>query len=67
MFKINSILSLNILLSYIFYNKLRFIILKLEIELVEIIIENIINIILYIKIKSRILNIKYKELIYKEV
>ena len=54
-------------MSYVSYDKLRFIKLKLEIKLIEIIVEYIINIILYIKIKSKIFNTKYKELIYKEV
>ena len=53
-------------MSYVSCNKLRFIILKLEIELVGIIIENIINKILCIEIKSKVLNSKYKKLINKE-
>ena len=49
------------------YNKLRFIILKLEIELVGAIIENIVNKIRYIRIKFEILSTKYKKLIYKKI
>ena len=49
-----------------FYKELRFIILKLKIKLIEIIIKNIISNILY-KVKSSVLNTKYKKLIYKEV
>ena len=55
------------MLDYVFYNKLRFIILKLEIKLIGAIIKDIINKILYIKIKSKILNTEYKEPIYKEI
>ena len=40
------------------------IVLKLEVKLVKIIIKDIINWILYIKIKSGVFNTKYKELIY---
>ena len=58
---------LNILLSYISYNKQRFIVLKIEIKLIEIIVKDIIYKTLYIEIKSRIFNTKYKESIYKEV
>ena len=49
------------------YNKSRLIILKLKIELVKAIIKNTINKTLYIKIKSKVLNTKYKKLIYKEI
>ena len=55
------------MLGCVSYNKLRFIILKLEIKLVGAIIENIISKILYIEIKSRVLNTEYKKPIYKEV
>ena len=54
-------------MGYVFNNKLRFIILKLEIELTEIIIKDAINKILYIKIKPKIFNTEYKEPIYKKV
>ena len=64
---INNNLFLNLLLGYISYNKLRFIILKLKIELIEIIIKSIVNKIPRIEIKPKILNIKYKKPIYKEV
>ena len=63
----NNILSLNVLLNCVPYNKLRFIILKLEIKLAPTIIKSAINKTLYIRIKSRVLNTKYKELIYKEI
>ena len=54
-------------MSCVSYNKLRSIILKLEIELVGAIIKDIINKILYIEIKSGVFNIKYKEPTYEEV
>ena len=47
------------MLSYVFYRELRFIALKLEIKLVEAIVKNIIDNILY-KIKPGVLNTKYK-------
>ena len=67
MFIINNILSLNILLSYVSYNKLRSIILKLEIKLIRAIIKDVINKTLYIKIKSGVLSAEYKKPIYKKV
>ena len=54
------------MLGCVSYKELKFIILKLKIELVEITIKNIINNILY-KIKLGVLNTKYKELTFKEV
>ena len=63
----NNIFFLNILLGYVSYNKLRFIILKLKIKLIGAIVENTINKILCIEVKSEVLNTKYKELIYKNV
>ena len=62
----NGIFSLNILLNYVFYRELRFIILKLEIKLIKITVENIISNILR-KIKPNILNTKNKELTFKEI
>ena len=67
MFIINSIFSLNILLDCVSYNKIKFIILKLEIKPAEITIKDTVSKILYIKIKSRVLNAEYKKLIYKKV
>ena len=67
MFIINSIFYLNILLNYVFYNKLKFIILKFKIDLPGVIIKNIINKIAYIIIKLKVLNTKYKKLIYKKI
>ena len=64
---VNNTLFLNILLGCVSYNKLKSIILKLKIKLVGATVENIINKILCIEIKSRVLNTKYKKLIYKEV
>ena len=58
---------MNILLNYVTYNKLRCIILKLEIKLIEIIIKNTVNKILRIKTESRVLNTEYKKLTYKEI
>ena len=55
------------MLSYVSYNKIRFIILKLGLELVEIIIKDTINKILYIKVKSEIFSTKSKKNIYKKV
>ena len=55
------------MLSCVPYNKLKFIILKLEIKLIKIIIKDTISKILCIKIKNKILNAEYKEPIYKEV
>ena len=54
-------------MDYIFYNELRFIVLKLEIELLGVIVESIISKILYVEVKSSVLNVEYKKLIYKEV
>ena len=53
-------------MSCVPYNKLKFIILKLKIELVGAIIKNIISKTLRIKIKSKVLSTEYKEPIYKE-
>ena len=64
---INNIFSLNILLNCVPYNKLKFIILKLEIELAGTIIKNIINKTLYIEIKFKVLNTEYKKPTYKQV
>ena len=63
----NNIFSLNVLLGYVFYNKSKSIILKLEIKLAKITVKNIISKTLHIEIKSRVLNTKYKKLIYKEI
>ena len=63
---VNNIFSLNILLSCVLYRELRFIILKLKIELVGATIKNIVNNILY-GVKSGVFNIKYKEPIFKEI
>ena len=63
----NNIFSLNILLGCVLYNKLKFIILKLEIKLAKITVKNIINKTLYIKVKSRVLNTEYKKPTYKKV
>ena len=49
------------------YNKLKFIILKLKIKLVGAPVENIVNKILYVKIKFEVLNTEYKKPLYKEV
>ena len=54
-------------MGYVLYNKLKLIILKLEIELIRAIIKSIINKTLYIKIKPGVLSIEYKEPIYKEI
>ena len=54
------------MLGCVFYNKLRFIILKLKIELAGVEVENIINKILYIGVKPKVFNTKYKKLIYKK-
>ena len=62
----NNILSLNILLNCVSYNKLRFIILKLKIKLIETTIKNIISKTLYIKIKPKVLSAKYKRPTYKK-
>ena len=62
----NSISSLNILLNCVSYRELRFIILKLEIELAGAIVKNIVSNILY-NIKFNILSARYKELKFKEI
>ena len=46
--------------------ELKSIILKLEIKLVEVIVKDVINNILY-RVKSGVFNIEYKELIFKEI
>ena len=67
MFIINNNFSLNILLGCVPYNKLRFITLKLEIELIRATIKNIISKTLHIRIKSKILSAEYKKLMYKKI
>ena len=55
------------MLSYISYNKLRSIILKLEIKLVGAIVKDTVSEILCIEIKSKIFNTEYKKPIYREI
>ena len=65
-FTVNNIFSLSISLGYVSHKELRFIILKLEIKLIGVTVKNTISNILC-EIKSGVLNIKYKESIFKEV
>ena len=54
-------------MNNVLYNKLRFIILKLEIKLAGIKVKDIINKILRIKIKFKVFSTKYIKPIYKKV
>ena len=54
-------------MGYVSHNKSRFIILKLEMKLIETTVKDIVNKTLHIEIKSKVLNTEYKKLIYKEV